>query len=146
MNTGLAVFDTTVQQSNLWLKAIEAALPPCSRQEAYDALRAGLHTLRDHLPQDAVLGLSGQLPMLLRGLYLEGWRPGHPAPHTRDAAKFAADLASRLPPGFPRPGEDVARAVFAVAAGQLDAGEIRKLIDYLPAPLRTFWPGVYWAV
>ena len=75
MSTGLPVFDTTVQASNAWLNAIEARFPPCDRQQAYAAFRAAGHVLRDRLPMEAVLGLSAQLPMLLRGVFLEGWRP-----------------------------------------------------------------------
>ena len=71
MTTGLAVFDTTVQETNAWLNQIEARLPPCGKQDAYQALRTVLQVLRDKLPQDAVLGLSAQLPMLMRGLFLE---------------------------------------------------------------------------
>jgi len=68
MSTGLAVFDTSVQETNEWLRAIEQRLRPCERQQAYTALRAVLHVLRDRLPTDAVLGLSAQVPMLMRGL------------------------------------------------------------------------------
>ena len=47
MTTGLAVFDTTVQETNAWLNQIEAGLPPCGKQDAYQALRTVLHVLRD---------------------------------------------------------------------------------------------------
>ena len=63
MSTGLPVFDTTVQETNEWLRAVETRLPPCSRVEAYGATRAVLQGLRDRLPLALVLGLSAQLPM-----------------------------------------------------------------------------------
>ena len=144
MSTGLAVFDTTIQQSNAWLKGIEARLKPCDRHEAYAGLRAVLHVLRDRLPLEGVLGLSAQLPLLLRGVFLEGWRPGDRPTHIRQPLTFAEAVERQLPPAFPREGLGVARAVFEVMAERLEAGEVHKLIAYLPAPLRPLWEPQPW--
>lgn len=143
MSTGLSVFDTTIQESNTWLKAIETRLPPCDRHQAYAAFRAVSHVLRDRLPMEAVLGLSAQLPMLLRGVFLEGWRPveGVLDVHTADA--FAAEIERRFPPSFPRRGNEAAEAVLGVMADQLDPGESRKLLDRLPKPLRALLPSAH---
>ena len=55
MTTGLGVFDTSLQDTNLWLKEIEERLGHRSRQEAYAAARAVLHALRDRLPAQAAV-------------------------------------------------------------------------------------------
>jgi len=47
MSTGLSVFDTTVQETNLWLKALMGHLHRDDRHLAYLALRGVLHALRD---------------------------------------------------------------------------------------------------
>lgn len=140
MSTGLSVFDTTVQETNEWLKAVETKLPPCSRQEAYGALRAVLHVLRDRLPLEAVLGLSAQLPMLVRGFMLEGWRPGGGPSDTRDPQDFAAAVAGQLPRAFPRQPHDVIGAIFVTLGEKLAPGEADKLEQYLPRPVRVAWP------
>lgn len=139
-STGLAVFDTTVQETNLWLKGVEARLPPCSRQQAYDALRAVLHVLRDRLPVEAVLGLSAQLPMLLRGVFLEGWRPAAGPAETGDPQAFSDAVGDHLPSTFPRQPNEAIEAVLAVVTGTLDPGEVAKLAHYLPARVRHFFP------
>ena len=143
MTSGLPVFDTTIQETNAWLAAVEHRLPPCDRQQAYAAARAALHTLRDRLPEHGVLALSAQLPMLLRGVYLEGWRGGPPdAP--RDLQPFLDRIADRLPPAYPRDAKGVAEAVFAVIADRVDAREARKLVSLLPEELRPLWPPILW--
>jgi uncharacterized protein (DUF2267 family) len=72
--TGLDVFDQTLQKTNIWLKEIMDDLGP-DRQRAYHALRAVLHTLRDRLTVEEAAHLSAQLPLLVRGIYFEGWHP-----------------------------------------------------------------------
>ena len=73
MTTGLDVFDTTVQESNLWLKDVMERIGTDDRHRAYSTLRAVLHALRDRLGPANASHLGAQLPMLLRGLYYEGW-------------------------------------------------------------------------
>jgi uncharacterized protein (DUF2267 family) len=143
MTTGLRVFDTTLQETNLWLQAVEQRLEPCDRQQAYAALRAVLQTLRDHLTFEAVLALSAQLPMLVRGFYLEGWRPVEGVERIRDPQAFADAVAGALPPSFPREPDAVVHAVFAVLADKLDPGEVDKLRRQLPSPLGVLWPPDY---
>lgn len=136
MTTGLAVFDTTVQETNGWLNLIEARLPPCGKQDAYQALRTVLHVLRDRLPEQGVLGLSAQLPMLIRGLFLEAWQ-ARPPLKIHGLAEFAEQVQARLPAGFPRAAQDVVPVVFSVLREQLDPGEVRKLARLLPRDLSS---------
>ena len=73
MSTGLDTFDKTIQETNLWLKDIMERLNTNDRHHAYSTLRAVLHTLRDRIGPESAAHLGAQLPMLLRGLFYEGW-------------------------------------------------------------------------
>ncbi len=141
MRTGFAVFDDTVQETSLWLGAVQAGLPSCDQGQAYTALRAVLHVLRDRLPLAGVLGLSMQLPHLLRGIALEGWRPHDGLSDVRDVDAFAAAVGARLPDNFPRSASEVVQTVLAVIAAKLAPEDVGKIPRLLPAPLRTTWPG-----
>ncbi len=143
MTTGLPVFDTTVQQTNRWLTRAQAMLPGASRQDAYAVVRAVLHELRDRLPTPAVLGLSAQIPMLLRGLFLEGWRPDMALGEAQTSRAFFEGVARRLPGGCDISPEEATTAVFAVLADRLDPGETDKIIRMAPEPLRRYWPVDY---
>ncbi len=140
MTTGLAVFDTTVQETNLWLKEVETFLPACDRAQAYQGLRAVLHAVRDRLPLDMVLSLSAQLPMLLRGVFLEGWRPSARPARAHDLAALADVVALDLPTDFPHTAAETIRGVFAALGARLDPSEIRKLVTHMPQPLQAAWP------
>jgi len=47
--TGLEVFDTTVQKTNIWLRDIMQELGWEDRHKTYVGLRTTLHALRDRL-------------------------------------------------------------------------------------------------
>jgi uncharacterized protein (DUF2267 family) len=137
------VFDTTLRETMTWLKDVEAGLEPCERQQAYVATRAVMHVLRDRLPTEAVLALSAQLPMLIRGFFLEGWRPVEGPTHIRHVEDFAEAVDRVLPESFPHDPMRTVEVVFAMLANRLDSGETSKLIRHLPPALRLLWPVDY---
>jgi uncharacterized protein (DUF2267 family) len=137
--TGLPVFDTTVQETNLWLKAIMEALHTDDRHLAYLALRATLHALRDRLGPENAVHLAAQLPMLLRGLYYEGWRLAASQTKERTRANFLEHVRRELPRGATIDPHVAARAVFGVMWAKLDLGEVGKVIDRLPPELKELW-------
>jgi uncharacterized protein (DUF2267 family) len=139
MTTGLPVFDTTVQETNLWLKAIMEGLHSDDRHLAYLALRATLHALRDRLGPENAVHLAAQLPMLLRGLYYEGWRLAASQTKERTRAGFLEHVRSELPRGVALDPNVAARAVFGVMWAKLDLGEVGKVIDRLPEELKELW-------
>jgi uncharacterized protein (DUF2267 family) len=77
--TGRAGFDATVQKTNELLHAIADAngWPREPHDRSYDALRGVLHALRDRLTVEETAQMAAQLPVLVRGLFYEGWDPTH---------------------------------------------------------------------
>jgi uncharacterized protein (DUF2267 family) len=139
MSTGLAVFDTSLQDTNLWLKSIAERLGQCSRQEAYAALRAVLHALRDRLPAQAAVNFAAQLPMLIRGLYFEGWTLPDKPERAHTAQEFAENVAAFLPPKYRFDPVFTSSAVFAAISQFTSAGEPAKVMSQLPEPIRNMW-------
>ena len=134
--SGLAVLDHTVQETNIWLKAIAEQLK-LDRHDAYIALRAVLHALRDRLPPEVAVNLGAQLPMLVRGFYYEGWRIAGKPTKDRHVEEFAYHISTELPPQFSLDPVTVARAVFETLWERLDPGEFEKLMHHLPTSLRS---------
>jgi uncharacterized protein (DUF2267 family) len=138
--TGLEVFDSTVHQTNVWLKAIMGRLGTEDRHRAYLALRSTLQALRDRLQPEVAVHLGAQLPMLVRGLYYEDWHMAWTPTRERHKDEFLDHIRSafRKDP-FVNP-EEVARAVFATLSESIDPGEVGKVIRVLPRELRELWP------
>jgi uncharacterized protein (DUF2267 family) len=136
----IRVFDTTLQETNLWLKAVEANLGGCERQEAYAALRAVLHALRDRLPAQEAVNFAAQLPMLLRGLYFEGWTLPDKPDRARSLEEFVDKVSASLPPGFRFDPVSISKAAFNAIVRFTSEGEAQKVMARLPAPVRGLWP------
>jgi uncharacterized protein (DUF2267 family) len=138
--TGLAAFDSTIQTTNEWLNAVQDRLLWSSHRLAYHALRAVLHALRDRLTVEQAASFAAQLPLLIRGLFYEGWNPhGKPVKeHHRD--QFVAQVAAAFGEDETIDPETVTEAVLRVVAGHVTSGEVEKIKQGLPAELRTLWP------
>ena len=136
MTTRIEAFDHSLQLTNIWLKDLTARLETDDRHLAYLALRATLHALRDRLTVEEAAHLGAQLPMLVRGLYYEGWRPaGKPLKeHTREAFLAHVEDEAR------NPNCKAEAAVFGLLAERVSAGEIEDDKSTLPRPIREFWP------
>jgi len=141
MTTGLDTFDKTVQESNLWLKDVMERLNTCDRRHAYSTMRAVLHALRDRIGPENAAHLGAQLPMLLRGLFYEGWDPTGKPTKERHESAFLAHIARELPRAAgPGEIEQGALAVLDVLSKHIDRGAAVKLVAILPQDLRRFWP------
>lgn len=139
--TGLAVFDETIHATNAWLKDIMERLHYEDRDDAYRALRETLHALRDRLPVNTAAALAAQLPMLLRGIYYEGWRPGAGPSDDRTEADFTAHIQKAFQRSeHQRDPAEISRAVFAVLSEKVSAGEVEKVKGCLPPKIRNLWP------
>lgn len=140
--TGLEVFDKTLQETNLWLKALETEIGGEDRHRAYLILRSTLHALRDRLGPRAAAQLGAQLPILLRGVFYEGWRPSDTPVKDRHAEEFLAHVRAGLPAGMKLNIGEAVRAVLAVMWQKVDPGEVAKMAKLMPAELREFWPRI----
>ena len=122
MSIGLDTFDKTVQESNLWLKDVMERLNTNDRHHAYSTLRAVLHALRDRIGPESAAHLGAQLPMLLRGLFYEGWDPTGKPSKERHKADFVAHIAKELPRADQREVEQGIYAALDVLSKHIDRG------------------------
>ena len=136
--TGLDVFDSTVQKTNIWLKELMQELNSDDRHKAYLALRATLHALRDQLPVEEVAQLGAQFPMLIRGFYYEGWDPSGKPLHDRDRERFLGRIKEEFGRFDPVDPEACPRRL-SRSFPACDRGEIADVKGILPMHIRSLW-------
>jgi len=137
--TGLREFDTTVQQTHTWLNGIEQRMGHPDKRMAYHALRGVLHALRDRLQPAEVFDLSAQLPMLIRGIYFDGYRPSG-KPEKFDKGEFLARVEKELDQTGGENPQKAVQAVLRVIAEHVSPGEAEQVRRMLPGDLRALWP------
>ncbi|MHA3771279.1 DUF2267 domain-containing protein [Verrucomicrobiota bacterium sgz303538] len=135
---GIQVIDTTVQKTHEWISAV-AELSHLDKNDAYKALRAVLQTLRDRLQVELAAHLSAQLPMLIRGLFFEGWEPSRVPKKMNHEEFFEAISEKIVSDRFIDPSR-VTRDVFAAMGQFIAPGELAKVKGALPQDLRELWP------
>jgi uncharacterized protein (DUF2267 family) len=111
-----------------------------SRARAWSGLRAVLHALRDRLMFEEAFDLAAELPMVIRGMYVEGWDRRHRAMKLRSKEEFLTLVAENLFRAPDTDPEPLTRAVFGLLARHLDIGEIDQVRAMLPDPVRRLWP------
>lgn len=140
--TGLTVFDETIHLTNSWLNDVMAEMGWEDRHRAYLALRLTLQGLRDCLTVDEAAQIAAQLPMLVRGIFFEGWHPANKPVKERDRESFVQrvhDGYRQMPGDEPIDAAEVVRAVFTVLTQRLsDGGQGAR--QRLPKSLRELWP------
>jgi uncharacterized protein (DUF2267 family) len=121
-----------------WLREVAAELYTNEGKDAWTAFREVTHLLRDHLPDTEGAQLAAQLPMLLRGVWYEGWRPG---PHARvkDGEAFLEALRVRLDRTRPMDPALAVRAVTNVLRRHVSRGELEDVIHVLPGAIKPLF-------
>jgi uncharacterized protein (DUF2267 family) len=138
--TGLETFDKTLQTTHLWLDEIMETLGP-DRQVAWHALGAVMRTLRDRMTVELAAHMGAQLPLLVRGLYYDQWKPSAVPKKWRTRDEFLETVSAELSGIRPVNPEQAAKAVFQVLNHYMDPGQVAKVREALPEPVRQMWPG-----
>ncbi|MEU1397037.1 DUF2267 domain-containing protein [Micromonospora zamorensis] len=137
----ISAFESSLDKTNLILKDIENAYgwPKERRNQSYAALRTVLHLLRDRLPVDESVEFAQQLPVLVRGIYFDGWVPSDvPIKLNRD------DFLYEVRQGFPYDAkggpERVTQVVLDTLRRHVTQGEWQDVKDTMPKDLAKMMP------
>ncbi len=136
--TSLDIFDRTIQTTNIWLKEISAVIGP-DRHLAWKVLNIVLHKLRDRLPFEVSAHLGSQLPLLIRGVYYDQFRPADGPDKSRHAEEFIHEVGKWLSDVRPVDPKQAIIAVFGVLDRHIDAGQAAKVKGTLPHEIRALW-------
>jgi uncharacterized protein (DUF2267 family) len=135
----MEALDHTVQLTHEWIAELDRHLGWNNKHRSFRLLRVTLQALRDCLPLQEQADIAAQLPMLLRGVFYEHWRPG--------AKKMRRDLPTflgRIYEAFPHdPIADAEGAVmicFDLLSRRITSGEVYQARQSLPSALQALWP------
>jgi uncharacterized protein (DUF2267 family) len=131
----MAIFDHANEKANAWIKDMMRELGTDDPRQAYHALCASLHFLRDRLSVNEAAQLAAQLPLLVRGLFYEGWHPAATPTHERRPKDVLASMHKQLGDGEAVDPERALAATLEVLREHVAAGELSSLAQVLPRSL-----------
>jgi uncharacterized protein (DUF2267 family) len=137
--TGISGLDATIQKTNEWINEVKDEIGCMDRNDAYLALRSTLHALRDRLIPEEAIDLGAQLPMLIRGMYFEGYTTSGKPIKVRHKDEFLGLVERELERNPEIDPEDAAEGVFAVLGRKISKGEIRDVKGMLPKEIGELW-------
>jgi uncharacterized protein (DUF2267 family) len=131
MGHQVSVIERTVSKTNEWLERLCREMDNDDRQHAYVLLRAVLHTLRDRIGPEVSVHLAAQLPLLVRGIFYEGWDPGA-TPQKLTLDEFINRVEREANLRSAAEAASGARAVMQVLWDELAPGTMDHVIAVLP--------------
>jgi uncharacterized protein (DUF2267 family) len=140
MSKGLEVIDHSVQLTHEWINELADVLDWADQRQVLQLLRSVLTGIRDHLPHEESAGFAAQLPILLRGMYYEGWRPATTPEKDRSKESFVGKVQKNIKMDLEYGGEEDIASVMRFLSGKVSAGEISDVRSALPPKIRSLWP------
>ena len=136
---GLRIIDESVQQANIWINEVNERTGWNDKQRAYRLLRAVLHAVRDHLSPDAAAKLAAQMPIMIRGIFFEGWDPSATPVRERSLPGFLGSVGAefRRDP-LKEPAAEVG-AVLDTLDHRISDGEMTRLRKCFSEDVRTLF-------
>ena len=138
-SSSLSTVNHAPQVVSEWVNFLSETLEWNDQGRAYMLLREVLHAVRDYLNVDEAVDLSAQLPVLIRGIYFDGWVPSKTPVHPRSKQDFLARISK---PFVDPPLEDEERAsaaVFDLLCRKISSGEFDHVANSMRKSLRDLW-------
>ena len=137
--TGIATLDHSPQVVAEWLNELCDDLEWPEKSRAYMLLHETLHTIRDFLTVDEAADLAAQLPVLVRGVFYDGWDPSKTPVKPRSKSDFVARIESRFNKFPLEDPERAIAAVFDLLRRHVSAGELDQVRRAMRKPLQDLW-------
>jgi uncharacterized protein (DUF2267 family) len=124
-------FENYVQEGNLFLKRLADELgSPGNQGHAFRVLNAVFKAIRDRITPQESLHLISEMPMAIKGLYVNDWKIHDKPKKYETKAQFLDEVCNSMLTteiDFGSDAEDEVRAVFRVLKGCISEGELRHV-------------------
>jgi uncharacterized protein (DUF2267 family) len=137
--TGLRSFDHSLMETREWIKDIKDELKYDNDEDAYESTRAILHVVRDRLTIEEAANFASQLPMLLKGVYYESYRPEKTPLKIKDPQAFFDRVSEELPQDKKNESSRITKAFMKVVRKHVTEGLLEKMENQFPENLKEIF-------
>jgi uncharacterized protein (DUF2267 family) len=139
MSGSISLFSHAAQQAQQWVNELADDLD-WNERRAHHLLRTVLHAVRDWLSLEEMTDFAAQLPVLLRGIYFEGWKPAETPVWERKKDDFIERIQHAFSDDLLNDPEAAVTAVFRLFDRHISHGEIVQVRNSMKKSLRELWP------
>ena len=133
--------ERSLHLTNAWLERLEDIGGFEGQDRSYSVLKAALQTLRDRLTVDESADLAAQLPLIVRGMFFESWKPARTPQKFRAARDMVDHFQQHLGRGDNVDPEQALRSVFQLLEERITEGEIQDVRLMLNKDIANeLWP------
>jgi uncharacterized protein (DUF2267 family) len=132
-------FFHAANQAQQWVNELAEDLH-WNEQRAYRLLKCVLHAVRDWLSPQEIADLSAQLPVLMRGIFFEGWKPIEMPAFDRKKRDFVVRVRANMVGDSDVDIDASISAVFKLLDRHISHGEIVQVRNSMKKSLRELWP------
>lgn len=129
------IFDHSLHEANTWLNEIRDELNAPDLQVAYHALRGVLFVTRDQLTIEEAMDFASQLPVLIRGIYFEAYRPTDKPEKLRSKDELLQRIDKELQACGGFDPEKAFEGVFNILQQRISEGQIHHILSAFPERL-----------
>lgn len=138
-HTAASHFPHAAQQAQQWVNELADDLD-WDQRRASRLLRSVLHAVRDWLSPEEMADLSAQLPLLIRGIYFEGWKPTDVPVFERKKEDFVSRIEAEFADDRLYDTDAAIAAVFRLLNRHISHGEIIQVRNSMKKSLQQLWP------
>ena len=131
--------DKSTQKTKEWLHEFQDELGWEDENMVYIAFRSVIQTLRDRLPVEEAVDLGDELPMVMKGMYYEGYSASGKPEKIKNREEFFSKVQEKSS-NKPIKTEEATSAVFSLLQKKLGGGgEIKQVKGNMPKDIQKFW-------
>lgn len=132
-------FEKFTREFENWLNAIAVGMDIEERPDiAFQALRGVLHAIRDRMIPSEVFDLSAQLPLMVRGVYFEGYNLKD-KPKKLDVDEFLEVIEMSFYGNTSVDAEVALQAVLQLLYEKVSEGELEDIYSGMPKDIKELW-------
>ena len=136
-----SIIPNSAQKMREWLDELAQELGSEDRNYAYRVMRGHLHAIRDRISVEETAQLAAQLPILVRGVYYEGWVPARVPGSYRSVDEFLGRIAEEASLVGETEASVACQAASRVLHRHVSEGELDDVIAGLPEELKPLLAG-----
>ena len=132
-------FEKFTREFEQWLIFIGEEMDMENRPDiAFQALRSVLHAIRDRIIPSEVFDLSAQLPLMVRGVFFEGYNLKD-KPEKYNAVELLETIEQGFYGNTSVDAESAFRAVLNLLYEKISEGELEDIYGGMPKDIKELW-------